>query len=72
MKIFKIETRKGWYSACEKIGNFLFPMSCTASFKGATEIFTRARAEKIIKKHNLGVYPYYAHIEEFEWEPEKG
>lgn len=66
-KIYKIETRSGWYQEKERIANYDFPMRLDADFRGATEFFSKSRAEKTIKKYNLR----NAHVEEFEWEPEK-
>lgn len=69
-KIFKIETRKGWACLPERIGSYNFPLTM-GSLQGATEFFSKTRAEKMMAKYNLKNAPYHAHIEEFEWEPEK-
>lgn len=68
MKVFKIETRKGFFSIPEKIGNYFFPKSCAASFKGATNFPFKSAAEKTIKKYKLDKAPYFAHIEEYEFD----
>ena len=69
-KIFKIQTRRGWFIQPERIGNYNFPMSVEGSCQGATEFFSRERAEKMMKKYNLKNPPLDSHIEECEWLPE--
>lgn len=67
MKIFKIITRRGFFSIPERIAGYSFPPSVEASFEGATQFPFRAAAEKTIKKYHLFNPPISAHIEEFDF-----
>ena len=53
MKIFKIETRRGWFSRPERIGYMNFPASSTASIYGATVYLSEPCARRDIKKFEL-------------------
>lgn len=53
MKVFKIETRYGWFSRPERISCMNFPASSTASIYGATVYLTKTCARRDVKKFKL-------------------
>lgn len=61
MTEYRIETRHGFYSACEKIGGYEFPAKFNASFRGATVYDSKARALTVVKKLRLSSHTVYLH-----------
>ena len=67
MKSFVIETRRGWWTIAEKLGQWSFPAGA-GSLQGATRFPFKSAAQSVIKRAGLDKAPFHAHIEEIELE----